>query len=366
MIAKTDVKTGNTLRLVARRVESRMVTEVGVHWLRISFPDKYLRQAVDMVSRSFNLEPIDRFGLWGYDRMYHWPNGVKIMYDTDDDKARLHNRRAYFECPGKACDELTPPDLVLVMEIFKEAFEGRGERIDIYLDDFARHIEPQDLQSVIMRKDYSRFRQFHLMQSFDHGNELIYDAIVFGSRKKGWEKQLEVYDKNLESKGEKNCIRWEAKFREDKADTILTKLVGTAGNLDAFALLCGSIVVGSITFLHRIDGVRNLERLDEYEFWGLLKEGLQDLRIRSKKKVNTVTGIVSWVERQVAPNFACLSKVFKSQKVFYSWILDLLHDGESRLNPNQLHIVDQYSGSFDHRSYLDPAELDNRYIKHLC
>lgn len=363
MAAITDVETGNSPRLVGRGVNSLTKTEVSVHWLRISFPDKYLRQAMDITNKHFDLVPLERFGLWGYDRAYHYANGVKILFDTDDDKARIHNHRAYFECPGRACDELTPADLVLLMQIFKDAFEGRGERIDICLDDFSRHIDPQGLRAIAMRRDYSRFRQFHLRQSFDNGNELVYDSIVFGSQKKGWVKQLEVYDKKLESNGQIDSVRWEAKFREDKADTIFTMLAGTSGNLDSFALLCGSIVVGCITFIHRIDDVKNLSRLDEYDFWKLIKGRLGDLRIRSHKKVNTITGIVEWVKRQVAPNLACLSKVFQTEKIFLSWIFELVHDGESRLNPNQLNIVDRYSGSFDHRSYMDPGDLDNRYVK---
>lgn len=360
-----DAKTGKTPRLVVRGVYSQKSTEVGVHWLRISFPDKYLQEVKETISRFFGSKPNERFGLWGYDNSYRWNNGAMIIFDVDYEKACFHHHRAYFECPGRACDDLTPADLSLLMEIFKDGFYGKGERIDIFLDDFERRIDPHGIQKIVKLKDYSRFRQFHLKQSYDKGNELVYDAIVFGSHKKGWEKQLEVYDKNLESKGERNCVRWEAKFREVKADSIFKKLAGTCGNLDAFALLCGSIVVGSITFIRR-NGDKNIPRLDEYEFWKLIKDGLADLRIRSEKKINTVYGIMEWVKRQVAPNFACLSKVFKSEKVFFSWLLDLLRDGEGRLNANQRSIIDQFSEFFDHRSFIDPFELENRYLNDMC
>jgi len=365
MLTCKDIKTGKTPRLVVRGVTSQLVTLVGIHYLRISFPDKYLKEVVDVTCRFFDSVPSGRYGLWGYDQSYIWQSGVRILYDVDPEKANGHNHRAYFECPGQPCDELTPADLVLLMQVFKDSFEGRGERIDVCLDDFSRRIDPHDLLEIAKIKDYSRFRQFHLRQSYENGNKLSYDSIVFGSLKKGWIKQLEVYDKNLETKGKINAVRWEAKFREDKADTIFTMLAGTSGNLDAFALLCGSIVVGSITFIHR-NGDKNIPRLDEYDFWKLIKEGLSDLRIRSKKKVNTVTGIIKWVERQVAPNFACLSKLFKSEKTFFAWILDLLRDGEGRLNANQLNIVDRYSGSLEHKSFVNPGELENRYLNAMC
>jgi len=363
MLACMDAKAGNTPRLVERGVNSQTVTETGVHWLRISFPDKYLHEVVKVTSLFFDSEPSERFGLWGYDRAYRWQCSVSILYDTDKDKARFHNNRAYFECPGRACDELTPADLTFLMQIFKDTFEGRGERIDIFLDDYARRIDPQGIQEIVKRGDYSRFRQFHLRQSYDHGNQLVYDSIIFGSIKKNWVKQLECYDKGLESNGEKDCVRWEAKFREDKADNVLTKLAGTCGNLDAFALLCGSIVVGCITFVHRVDNVKNIKRLNVYEFWELVKEGLADLRIRSHKKRNTITGIMEWTKRQVAPNFACLSKIFKSEKQFFAWIFEeILHDGEGRLNPNQRDLVDRFSGTVDYRSPKNPDELENHYL----
>jgi len=363
---KTDFQSGNTPRLVARGVDSQPVTEVGVDYLRISSPDKYLQKMVDVTSRFLKSEPKSGFGLWGYDRSYIWPNGVRILYDTDIEKADFHNRRVFLECPGRGCGELTPSDLCLLMQIFVDEFEGRGERIDVCLDDYSRRITPQELQKIAKCGDYSRFHQFHIRQSYECGNQLTYDAIVFGSMKKGWVKQLEVYDKGLESKGEKNAIRWEAKFREDKADTAFRMLAGTCGNLDAFALLCGSIVVGSIEFVHRKEGVKNLNRLERYEFWELLKGGLDGLCIRSAKKVNNVTGIIEWVKRQVAPNFACLWKLFGSEKVAFSWLVDFLNDGEKRMNENQLSIVRQYAGSFNHHSFMNQGELDNRYLNAMC
>lgn len=369
MTACKDDQAGTTPRLVERGVDSLIQKSVSVHWLRISFPDKHLDKVVSFVSKFFNSKPNSGFGLWGYDQAYRWHNKIKIMYDTDDEKRWIHNKRAYLECPGRACDELTPSDLLLFIESFKVNFEGRGERIDIALDDFSRCIEPCDLQAIAGCGDFSRFRQYHIKQSrvkIKNGTKMVYDAIVFGSQKKGWEKQLEVYDKNLESKGKINAVRWEVKFRQDKADNVFTKLSETAGYLDAFAFLCGSIVIGSIAFIHRNGLEKNLCRLDEYEFWELLKNDLQDLRIRGEKKVNTVTGIVNWLEHQAAPNFAVLAKVFKSEKVFFSWILDLLKDGESRLNPNQLHIIEEYAGSLDCPPSLCRGELENRYINNMC
>lgn len=366
---KTDVqsgKSGNTPRLVVRGVDSQPVTEVSVDWMRISFLDKYLQKVVDVTRWFFKSEPELGYGFWGYDRAYIWPNGVRIIYDTDTEKADFHNHRIYFECPGRCCNELTPSDLCLLMQIFKDFFEGRGERVDVCLDDYSRRIAPQELVKIAKRSDYSRFRQFHPRQSYDFGNQLVYDAVVFGSLKKGWVKQLEVYDKGLESKGEKNAIRWEAKFAKDKADKVFRALAGTCGNLDAFALLCGSIVVGSIDFIHRKEGVKNLNRLVRYKFWESLQQGLDGLRIRSAKKVNSVTGVIEWIKRQVAPNLSCLWKLFGSEKEAFSWFVDLLDDGEKRMNENQLSIVRQYEGSFSHRSFMNQGELDNRYLNAMC
>jgi len=366
MIACKDVESGNTPRLVVRGVDSQFVTEVGVDYLRISYPDKYLQKIRDVTSRFFKSKPKIGFGFWGYDRSYIFPNGVRILFDTDIEKADFHNHRVFLECPGRGCNELTPSDLCLLMQIFMDEFEGRGERIDVCLDDYKRRITPQELQEIAKRGDHSRFQKWHVRQSFERGNQLSYDAIVFGSLKKGWVKQLEVYDKGLESKGEKNCIRWEVKYREDKADTVFRMLAGTCGNLDAFALFCGSIVVGSIDFIHRKEGVKNLNRLDRYKFWESLTEGLDGLCIRSAKKVNTITGTIEWIKRQVAPNLSLVWQLFPSEKVAFSWFIDLLHDGEERMNENQQSIVSQYAGSFDYRSFMNPGELDNRYLNAMC
>ncbi|GAI12027.1 unnamed protein product, partial [marine sediment metagenome] len=119
---------------------------------------------------------------------------------------------------------------------------------------------------------------------------VVYDAVTFGRRaSKGSRAFLRVYDKYLESNGESDCIRWELELTQHKADKVFKYLAGCDGNLETFATVCGAIIGGCITFVHRTEraGDKNIIRLAEYDWWTAIKETLHTLSLRIAKKTNT-------------------------------------------------------------------------------
>jgi len=341
--------------------DSQIKSEVGYHWLRLSFSRRDLEQAEQVVSSVFGESEQDEFGLWSYTDRYSWFNGASINYDSDPERSeRVHKGRATLDVPGSACDELTPADLTLFMNFF-EAIGANCSRIDVFWDDYRRIINPRDLQPVIEGGDYSGFRKANFSRTF-RGKELDYDIATFGGRGgKGGGKYLRVYDKHLESKGEKDCVRWECEFSHEKADKVFKKLSAAGGNLEAFTTICGGIIAGCVTFVKRT-GDKNVKRLERYEWWLEILAILgSEIAIRVERKRETVTEKMEWIRRSVSPSLACLQTVFKTHSEFFHWLWDLLDDAESRMSNSTRDVAKTFDSTVSYDQQNKQVQMNAKF-----
>ena len=313
---------------------SQLESCIGVHWLRISFSTKKLAEVSSFLSHIWGDFNQDGFGLWSYDTRLVWSSGVSLNYDEDHERSnRVHCGRMTLDCPGSSLDEVTVPDLQLMIEYFA-ALGGKCTRIDIFFDDYKRIVNPYEVYEVAKRGDYSGFKTYTRRERGDSNGNISHDEIAFGRRGSfGSGAYLRFYDKKLESNGEFDCCRWEVEFTQGKADSVFNKLAQTCGNIDAFATLCGSLISGCITFVHRT-GDKNISRLDRYDWWEIIVSILGDgISVRIERKKDSLTGKIEWIKRNVSPSLACLRKVFVNDKSFFRWLFDVCHEGESRMNP---------------------------------
>lgn len=92
---------------------------------------------------------------------------------------------------------------------------GRVSRIDICYDDYAKRFTPRQLAGYYLEgKICSPASYCKLIASRQSGSDTFYLG------KRSAERMLRVYDKNAESDGEINAIRWEFQFRKDKANYV--------------------------------------------------------------------------------------------------------------------------------------------------
>jgi len=321
---------------------------VGIHWLRISFPKKALADVSQFCSSVWGDFDRDGFGLWSYSDRFHWSSGVSLNFDADDERSfRVHCDRITLDCPGSACDEITVPDLLTMMEYF-EALGGDGKRVDGYYDDYNRRIYPHDLDELIKNNDYSGLRHAAPRHKWCGGN-MIREEVAFGERGSyGNGKYIRFYNKELESDGEKKCNRFEVEFTGKKADSVFHRLASTGGDVAAFSTILGSLIAGSITFVHRT-GEKNVGRLERYEWWKEIVDFLGgELKVRVERKKDSLTGKIEWVKQNVSPSLACLKKVFVNDKAFFRWLFDICKDGDGRMNPFTDQIARENEGSLDY------------------
>ncbi len=337
MIAINGLKIGKTPRDVIRGVNSQTHNEVGIHWLRISIPRQYLAKMKAYCGFYFGEAVQDGYGLWSYDTRYSWANGASLNYDCDTTRSdAVHQGKITLDVPGKALDGIAELDLHLFLLSLRQ-FRPSCTRIDVFFDDYNRTNTPTGIHEIIKNRDYSGFRKGQLKQRFDNG-KMIHDEVDFGTRgDNGSGKYLRVYDKALESDGEKDCIRWEVEFSKERAHKVFDKL-SECGSVDAFATLCGSLVAGSIKFVHR-NGDKNIGRLEVYAWWREIQELLGTVVIRVSIKKADIGGMYSWVYRQVSPTLACLRDTFVDEVDFMNWLFDVLDEGELNMSQRQRNLA---------------------------
>jgi len=329
--------------------KQRESNRTGVHWLRNSFDYNQLEAVKKMVSIFYGDCEINFRGILSYSSRFVWLSGVSLCFDENPElRQKAHRDRITLDVPGSACDELTEADLLLFMEYIQQ-LNGRCSRIDVFFDDYNRTVSLAQLRDVIDKKDFSMFRLASKNETIDRTKKenggKTYDAVTFGRRGSlGGGKFFRIYDKNLESSGKENCIRWEMEFTQHHATKAFGFLAGCNGSAECFVTLCGSMVAGNILFVHRT-GDCNIKRLKIYDWWQEIFGILGKLRIRIAKKKCTLKGMIDWAERQTSTTMAVIRKSLKTDRDFYDWMEYMINLGISKMSNFQSQIAEQNAGS---------------------
>ncbi len=341
MTAQKELKIGKNPRTVIRGLNSQKINEIGIHWLRISVARQYLPRLRTVIDAFFDKSTSDGYGLWSYDSRYIWSNGTSLNYDHEIERSdSVHRGKVTLDIPGKALDQVE--DLQFFLNSLSY-FNPVCTRIDIFFDDYQRSITPNELNKIAKKKDVSGFLMIHHKESRvgvagKNETRLTHDELSFGRRgQNGCGKYLRVYDKDLESKGEKNCIRWEIEFTKKRADLVFQKLCETR-SIDAFATLCGALIGGSINFVHR-NNDKNISRLTVYDFWQEILDVLGSVVIRTVSEKTDIEGKYNFIYRQVSPTLALLREVFVDEVDFFCWLNDVIDEGELRMSKAQINLA---------------------------
>lgn len=315
----------------------------GVHWLRNSFEQKDMEQIKQFTCYLFGESELreDVRGHFGYAHRMEWLSGVSLNFDDPDMVKSVHRGCVTLDCPGKALDELSPRNLLLLLE-FCQRSGGNCTRLDAFFDDFDKVIMPSDFGEIVRRRDFTGLKRWTRIESgkFD---DLLHDEIAFGGRgRKGNGTYLRIYDKNLESDGDIDSVRYEVEFTRKKAAKAQKMLVqaNRDNDVDGFACMCGRLVTGCIDFVHRT-GEKHVSRLSRLDFWAELIARIgEGIRIRIARKIDSVTTKISWVENSVSTTLGFLRRVFVSDRVFDKWLKDVCRDGDARMKPALQRIAD--------------------------
>jgi hypothetical protein len=320
-------------------------TQVSIGWLDgiIEFDDaSQLKAVVDYLCGK---NVIGDVALWlddpfikgeRYEKSIRTVCGVAIGYNEPAPKEGRKGR-ARISIPARALDRMTIHNVWMMCITLKLLYKFRATRIDISLDfyDYPKLIKLVE-QAGRKRNFSGRDRYFPMqpMGERDGKWQITGNTHYFGSLKS--DKMLRVYDKNLESKGEKNCIRWELQLRRGYAQRVFEDF--TIIDMDSFDELyhnyLAGVALGVYRFVDRKSGDR-LSRQDELKWYEELAQFVANPLPISKARRETSLGkSMSWIIRSIMPTLVMIEGAL-GKRNFQDWMTVSMRKARERLTPMQ-------------------------------
>jgi hypothetical protein len=147
---------------------------------------------------------------------------------------------------------------------------------------------------------------------------------------------MRCYDKDLESKGAIDSIRWEAEFSKERANAVFFK-IALSLSLQEFVTNIAAFIGGVMDFIERKG--KNLDRAERLAFWDHILEILGSAAIRNPRPVKTVEKAVGWMEHSVFAS-AQMVRLALGDEVFMSWLDDGIK--EAKVSKLQKRVVEDF------------------------
>lgn len=230
----------------------------------------------------------------------------------------------YIHFPGKFLSALNIYEQLDINCTLITQYQFRGTRVDIALDDFSKTLTREQLQAAISSHSYTHYRT--VSEFTTYYDEQVNWSFRFGSPKS--EQFVVIYDKEKESKGRINSVRFEARFRAGRASDLLSTIAEVfAYNVEAALPALRDICLGALDFVDRDKGDKNLERCPRCDWWQafLDKVSATPLRLPKPQQTRSLAKTRQWLDQQVQTSLAMVVEVFG-----FEYLHKLVADGKKR------------------------------------
>jgi hypothetical protein len=315
-----------------------------IDWLQGTIPAKNRTRLMGLVRSAFGAgDFVDcGHGLRFYQKAFAHPSGATIGVDQRKGKAQAKEERDYFEMSGRVLGLLSIHRLRWLMRGL-QVLEFRATRIDLVLDDFGWSYTPHDPHESYEAGNITGFRDTgrFISKGRSSGRGLTFSL---GNRgRAGSGKHITFYDKNLESKGERNCVRLECSFYGDYGNKCFLDLCKLT--LEHWPLLIRSYLLVAVDFLDRSESLR-VDRCPRLQWWSDLIEDTIPLAFDPREKdPDTLARIKRWIKKQVAPSFSALFEILHHEggdNLWAEFYWEMLFDGERRRNDHLDNLVNSF------------------------
>ena len=291
-----------------------------------------------------------KYGISGYSNCLQFNDDFMIWYNPKYEEMGVH-----VVFPGHSmhmlCDIFNLPtinDLVYAKDLLQilDNRSCRITRLDICYDDYEKMFTPQDfVRFDVEGRIRTNTRTFGYLKSRQNEGHTVYIG------KRGSERYLRIYDKNYESGGKINAIRYEFELRRDYVREIARMIRNC--EFFTFADLIGS-------FIEIIDDYDNSNgsdlaisqrksRAGVDEKWQLLMEQMQlfakqqigeskvDVIVPREKQQLSINRSLRWFRSQVLPTAASLCLSLGDER-----FLDIVKSGQEKLNLEKQQMIRKY------------------------
>ena len=243
--------------------------------------------------------------------------------------------------PGKFWSHFT--SLVDIWDVWKTLrdFGLRSTRADSALDDYTKVVKFNQLQQAIQANNYTGVKKCNIIENWQQdfigfmGGWTVY----LGSKQS--DKMLRVYDKFSESNGLINSIRWEAVFKDDRANWVFNQFIDCVdielviNNREEaeriLALFLAGLVTGCVTFSDRESDER-ADRRQLLPWWEQFITAIaHGIRVPSSRPKPTADSRLKWLFRQVAASYQTIKQSLGED--FYKFEDEFLKYGLRKLKP---------------------------------
>ena len=266
------------------------------------------------------------------------------VYDPETGQAHQHH--GYSIVPAEGCvsvpgelrismsarylDNVSMTQLAAYLNVVKECYGLRCSRFDIALDDHEKRFPLELVEQARCDRNYFNVRKSSVVLCYDVAANTQGMTVYFGSRQS--EALMRVYDKTVESKGERIGNRWETEFKGKKADKALREwLSAMADDERKASSLLVDMVFGTVDFRDRSKGDKNRKRCPRLKWFDEMCKMLSavPVRLRIPRPKISLQRSLDYVKKSVAPTLASIHKALGSE--FPEWLSKQIEDGNRRM-----------------------------------
>lgn len=290
----------------------------------------------------------------GYTHVFAFTDEFTISYNPDELRLGVHvtfpSHGLYRLMSIFQLDDISEyVDAAAILRILKER-SCKISRMDIAYDDMSKTFTPHDFAKWKLEDRIStQCKVFGFMSSqADKGG-------TFYLGKRGGDRFLRIYDKEFESKGKINSIRYEFELRREWAAKIQDMILDNQS-------FCVADIIDNMFYVtneydlsgdDHLDSVRK-SRAGRDEKWQLFLDTIRELfakrmscevKVCNKKVHESFERTEEWVKTQVLPSLFIFSEVVGVDK-----LLEMIGLQAGRLKPLQRKMLEKFKWEYDSRS----------------
>jgi hypothetical protein len=323
---------------------------IHLDWLTVTLPPEARPEVLALLAPHLGEpEPLESSARF-YGGGLAWLCGARL--DVQPTQASMGGRER-LALSGEALRQLPIGDQLRVVKRLAE-LGAKGTRVDAAFDDFNRLAPMSAVHAACQAGHFAGFQVWEPRGRMRRNGDREGDMVTMGSRGSGGSgKYLRIYDKNLESDGAIDCIRWELELSQERAEQAFTWLA-TVADVAAWRLLLGNWIGGAVDFIERDreSSDRHLDRCPRLAWWEQLRELLGAAELSVPRAPSTLQERVAWALSSVS-RIMCESAAVLVEQGYDAWalLLDAWRRGSWRVRQS---VVDAalLAGGLDVESLL--------------
>lgn len=301
---------------------------ITIDWLQFTTNSKnYVNTIIQLLQLDVNTFTELEKGKLGYKRQLH-NEGIFVLFEGNE------NMNVHVIITGQGCKNYSIDNNLLELIGRLNEKDCKATRIDLAIDDKSGDI----IDMLKIRKDIKRANVVskwktsleYIKRNLKDG-QVIGNTINVGSRQS--EIFLRIYDKSKEQGLHGKWTRMELEIKGKKAVLLQKKI-----NTENVGFLATSLINNYIRIVEPHPTDTNKSRWKTKEYWKKIIETTEKTRLSIDREVTTLSGMKSWIERQVAPSLATITEAEGGDLEFlYNQIIE----GRKRLKPKHKAIIEK-------------------------